>query len=175
MQSVGKIVYSLSIVGSLFLSFGFDGGALSVPSVEESVDENVSDYSNLPEVYKASENYSAVTVPDVPEAIRLPKKVPAPPVPVGVPKIESQLKDIIAINDSLKSSYAGQASELHRIQKQSQIHKQILQELTRARGRKPVQRPRDTQELIRQEKIKLIGEEAKKNYDYLQSLKQQDL
>ncbi len=83
--------------------------------------------------------------------------------------VQSQLDSMMRVNDSLKNNYGQQAAEVQRISDQAKIHQRILTQLSTAPAQ-PVYSKNDSQELLRQEKIRLIREQTERNRQVLESL-----
>lgn len=94
----------------------------------------------------------------------------APAMPqTSVKQIEDQLNEILTVNENLKKLYAEHVAEIQRVTEEARIHKQILQSLEAVKAAKnPISA--DTQELLRQEKIRLIQQETDKNRQFLHDL-----
>ncbi len=125
---------------------------------------------------------NAVSVAQIPKVVKLPPRIPSlpkipPPVtPTGIDnsilKIQQQIKEIIKLNDTLKLRYADRAAEIQRISEQARIHQHILEQLQKIPKSRPTVSAVDTDEILRQEKIRLIRDETKKNHQLIQNLNQ---
>jgi hypothetical protein len=129
--------------------------------------------------------------PLVPELPQIPK---VPTVKTGIPqlpqagaggaepsvqdpeivRIKNQIQEIIKINESLKSNYAGQAAEIQKISEQARVHQRILKDLETARGHQQAARP-GSETYLNEEKIRLIKKETEKNQKFLDSLQGQEI
>ena len=93
--------------------------------------------------------------------------------PENVADINQQLQNIIRINDSIKAGQAVKIAQLQSIQEQAKIHQQILRTLEVSKAANPVFNPTDIQEVLRQEKIRLIREQTTRNSEIVKVLAQQ--
>ena len=123
-------------------------------------------------------------IPQLPQIPKIPSgKIAIPTMPALPPtvlrqdpdiaKIQKQIQEIIKINDSLKSNYAGQAEEIQKISEQARIHQKILKDLEAARNRQ-VGAKANPQKFMDLEKVKLIEKETNKNNQFLNNLKNQE-
>lgn len=85
-------------------------------------------------------------------------------------EINRQLQEIIRMNDAIKASQATKIAELQRIQEQAKIHQKILNNLVMSKATAPVVRPSDVDEVLRQEKIRLIREQASRNAEIVKAI-----
>ena len=100
-------------------------------------------------------------IPEPPKIV-LPPAPPAPyPVNDEIIKAQKQIQEILKVNESLKSQYFNQAAEIERITEQAKIHQKMLQSVT------PAELKND---LVAQQKVKIIHDETNKNHDYIESL-----
>ena len=85
-------------------------------------------------------------------------------------KIETQIQDLMRAHRNLKVDSGRQINQIRRIGEQTEIHKRILEDMQIARGGAPAYTPNDITELLRQEKIRLIQEQARKNQALLEQM-----
>jgi len=88
------------------------------------------------------------------------------PVKPDVQIVENQIQDIIALNRGIK-----QTQEVQRIVQQAQIHKMLLSGLKAPMPRQTAVNATDADEMIRQEKIRLISQETEKNRKIIESIR----
>jgi hypothetical protein len=94
----------------------------------------------------------------------------------AVEKIQSQIQEILRVNEGLRVQYKDQAADIQKIMDQARIHREILKGLDENRplGQKPMELL-DAKEILRQEKIRLIREQTAKNQAVLDDLKKKRL
>ena len=88
-----------------------------------------------------------------------------------VVRIRQQIQDIIKINDEIKGKYNNQSAEIQRISEQAQIHQRILTDLETAKNVKRTYTPTDATEIVRQEKLRLIEDQTKRNKRTMEKIK----
>ncbi len=117
------------------------------------------------------------TVQKVYKPIQKPIQVIPPPVPAAAPSIDrirQQISDIIRINEELKMRNQGQIAEIQRISDQARVHQQILASLEATpSGEKKELKSSDAEAILKQEKIRLIGDETEKNHQLMDKLKKE--
>lgn len=84
-----------------------------------------------------------------------------------VARIQRELQDIIRIHQSLQFEQQRENREIQRIREQTQIHKQLLNNLAAAPSPPG---PTSPEEALRAEKIRLIDEEAQKNRNTIEKI-----
>lgn len=99
----------------------------------------------------------------------IPSKKPSLPQ-VDVEDVNRQLQDIIKLNDALKINQVATAAEIQQIQEQAKIHQQLLQKLETTET--AVNRS-EVNEVLRQEKIRLIREQTSRNTEIVKTLERQ--
>ena len=131
---------------------------------------------NLPVIPKVSGMVPNVPqIPKVPRVgVNFPQVQPVLPSPgePNIKKIQKQINDIIKLNENLKVRYQSQASEIQRITDQAKIHRQILENMSNLKGRKILVKPMDRDEVLRQEKVRLIQKTTEENRKYVETLGQ---
>jgi hypothetical protein len=85
-----------------------------------------------------------------------------------ISKIQSQIQDILKLNESLKTQYSGQSAEIQKIGEQAKIHQKILQDLQKT----PEAPSAKAEEVLQLEKIRVIKKETEENHRYIESLKE---
>ncbi len=90
-----------------------------------------------------------------------------------VKKIQDQIQNMIKVNEALKVRYANQAAKIQRISEQARIHERILKQLAAVDSRKSARGAMDAQEILKQEKIRLITEQTKRNQEILDNLQRE--
>ena len=129
------------------------------PKTQQVMDKN----SSAPEKLKKK------SAKNVPSLVELPRtSMP----PANAADINRQLQDIIKLNDSLKVNQTSNFAQLQSIQEQAKIHQQILQKLEVSKAATPVLNSADVQEVLRQEKIRLIHEQTSRNREIVKALEQ---
>ncbi|MBI3314289.1 MAG: hypothetical protein HYZ83_08650 [Candidatus Omnitrophica bacterium] len=128
--------------------------------------------------------WGRLEVPKVPKVEPVPQ-VPKPMIPVktantkilqlpgidpNVTKLQKEIQDIIKLNEELKNRYKSQALEIQRISEQAKIHQKILEEMNEASRKTPVLKPQDTEELLKQEKLRMIRQETEANQNFIEGL-----
>lgn len=103
-----------------------------------------------------------------PTASAVPTKAPVPRV--NVEEVNRQLQDIIKLNDALKVNQVATAAEIQQIQEQAKIHQRLLQKLES--GEEAVNRS-EVNEVLRQEKIRIIREQTSRNSEIVKTLERQ--
>ncbi len=93
-----------------------------------------------------------------------------PPAPLNVADVNQQLQDIIQLNDSLKINQVATAAEIQQIQEQAKIHQQLLRRLETTEA--AVNRS-EVNEVLRQEKIRIIREQTSQNTEIVKTLDRQ--
>lgn len=89
---------------------------------------------------------------------------------VSAAEVNEQIQSIIKMNESLKATHAARISQLHSIQEQAKFHQQILKDLETVKPAAPVINPSDVDEVLRQEKIRLIREQTIRNTELVKAL-----
>jgi hypothetical protein len=150
-----------------------------VPGVGVAVPAPVPVYRSYTTAFKPISASSAPYSPPKPPpaAVTRVQKSPVPSLPSGavdtsVVNIQNQIKEIIRINESLKANEQRHLAEIQRIMDQARVHQRILEELRAAKGTKGKAKPSEAEELLRQEKLRLIQEETEKNKKFIEGLEQ---
>ena len=89
-----------------------------------------------------------------------------------VMELQQQIRELMQVHQSIKSQYATQASEIQQISQQAKIHEQMLTNLRKPVDVSATQNTRVVDEIIRQEKLRLIREQTKNNRKLVQNYKQ---
>jgi len=109
----------------------------------------------------------AAALPEVPLNQRA-GGVPPPSVDqADILKVQQQIQHIMTTNQRFKSLHEEQLAKIRDINDQSAIHRRILDELQKHKGGGAEYTPTDTEEILRQEKLRLIQQTAEENQDYL--------
>lgn len=93
--------------------------------------------------------------------------------PANSDDINRQLQNIIKLNENLKMSQSSKAAEIQAIQEQARIHQQLLKNLESTKSSEAVVSRNDVDEVLRQEKIRLIREQTSRSQEIIKSLGQQ--
>ncbi|MCM8774946.1 MAG: hypothetical protein NC930_01110 [Candidatus Omnitrophica bacterium] len=122
------------------------------------------------ERFPVKTNLDGSGVPNLP---RLPSgiNVKNPTVPTNeleVARIQSQINHIMRLNQTLKKHNRAQVTALQRIDEVSRYHQKMLEDLKRKNEDQA--QTGVTEELLRQEKVRLIEEQAKENLDFVSSM-----
>ena len=142
-----------------------------VPSVKPV--KPVASYPSVQKIYQPIGS-SGTAVPKVPKLAPI---VP-PAVPAATPSIDrirQQISDIIRINEDLKMRNRSQIAEIQRISDQARVHQRILADLEAApQEAKTEFRSSDVGAILKQEKIRMIGDETEKNRQRIDQLKTEE-
>ena len=84
--------------------------------------------------------------------------------------VNQQLQDMIKMNEALKTSQRIQSMELQHIAEQARIHQQILKNLESAKIARNTSVNMDVNEVLRQEKIRLIREQTERSQQVMDSI-----
>ncbi len=87
--------------------------------------------------------------------------------------LNRQIQDIIRVNDTAKTNQALKLAELQSVQEQLEIHQRILKTLEVVKPVTPPVSRNDVDEILRQEKIRLIHEQTARNSQIVKTLEQQ--
>lgn len=87
-----------------------------------------------------------------------------------VQEVNQQLQSIIRMNESMKASQTAQAAKVQEIGEQARIHQRILKSLQTANPRTKTVTSSDADEILRQEKIRLIREQTQRNQQLMENL-----
>ena len=74
------------------------------------------------------------------------------------------------MNEELKGRYKSQAAEIQRVSEQAKIHQKILDEMNKVSRTTPTFKPQDTEELLKQEKLRVIQQETKASQNFIEEL-----
>ena len=97
------------------------------------------------------------------------------PLNPSIMQIQTQINDIIRLNEGLRSRYREQVDEIQKINEQSRIHKRILEEINSQReAKKMLPKAEDADTILEQEKIRLIEKQAQENRKFIEGLEQED-
>jgi len=122
-------------------------------------------------------------IPGVPDIPKVPKvstplsnvyPVSVPTVTPDIDKIQKQINGIIKLNESLKVKYQAQASEIQRITEQAKIHRQILENMSKIKGKRASFTSSGTEEVLQQEKVRLIQKTTEENQKYVETIGRED-
>ncbi len=95
---------------------------------------------------------------------------PPPPVPrMVVPQIRQEVQKILDLNKQIKSVQAGRAGEFRRVQEQAQLHQKILNDLENAKQDVKDRKIPQREDLLAQEKLRIIHEETQRNMALLEA------
>ena len=83
-------------------------------------------------------------------------------------KLKEKIQQVIHANAFVKAQNVAQAAEIQRIIEQARVHEQILKSLENS-PRNKIYKANDANELLRQEKIRLIQEQTLRNINVIQS------
>lgn len=133
-------------------------------------------YSGASTAVRQVQNLSQVQTVNVPEVTQLPAS--GTPSPVSLPvaqqnisplkdlevvKIQKQINEIIKANEKFKSLQQTQTEQIRQITEQAQMHRRMLQDLEE-KNREPQElKVSDVDEILRQEKMRIIENETEKN------------
>ncbi len=108
----------------------------------------------------------------VPSAVKYTKitQVVQPPIDISILNLQKQISDIIKLNESIKASQQTQVGEVQRIIEQARFHQRILTELKEGEE-KGEAKPSDAETLLKQEKVRLIGEQTEQNKEFIEEIK----
>ncbi|MBI3306352.1 MAG: hypothetical protein HYZ84_00895 [Candidatus Omnitrophica bacterium] len=110
------------------------------------------------------------SVPDLPRP-SIPQALKAPSVDPSMNRIQKEIQEVIKLNEELKSRYKSQAAEIQRISEQARIHQKILQDMNQMPRKVPVIKPQDTEELLKQEKLRVIEQDTEASRKFIEDLK----
>ncbi len=88
-----------------------------------------------------------------------------------VEKIQGELKEIITRTQQLQNQVKNNRSEIQQILQRAQIHEQILRSITLPPA-VPKKNQLDPEEIIKHEKLRLIGEQARQTQEQLRVIQQ---
>lgn len=128
-------------------------------------------------------NYNLPQIPDTKSIIQqakppVPLATPVIPKPLSIPrmdpqvvKIQKEIQGILKLNEELKDRYRSQVKEIQRINEQAKIHQKILDDISKIPRKPVVLKPQDTEELLKQEKLRMIEQETVANRKFIEGLK----
>lgn len=142
---------------------------------QEKEDQSVTNLSAEPVTVPSVVVPPAVKVINPPiQRIRPPIQTTVKPVitPQAVSEAQRQVNEIIALNQSLELRQMNQMAEVRRIIDQAKIHQKILSDLQKVpRLEKP--KVASSEELLRQEKIRLIVSETSRNKETIKKIEEE--
>ncbi len=106
-----------------------------------------------------------------PTAQRLPGNAQAG-APPSVSDVQRELTELIQLNETIRQTQQGQVKSAQQIIEQARIHQRILDDLNAADPAVRNVQPTDAQEILRQEKLRLIREQTERNRRIIESLNQ---
>ncbi len=93
-----------------------------------------------------------------------------------VKKIEKEIQDVIKVSSMLKTKMQDDRAKIQQIMERTKIHEQIMHNLSRDQVLTPPLTPTiKVEDLLRNEKIRLIAEESRRSHDQLQLIKQRQV
>ncbi len=92
-----------------------------------------------------------------------------------VQRVNQQITDIIKLNNDLRMTQAQQAEQIRQAGEQARIHQQILRDIENARNSQNIIRASQIEEVLRQEKIRLIREQTERNRQILEAERNRQL
>ena len=110
--------------------------------------------------------YGAVPVKDVQTMRTGVKTTPT------VSDVERQLTELIQLNESIRQSQQGQVKSAQRIIEQARIHQRILKDIKTTQSPARNVQPTNADEILKQEKLRLIREQTERNRRIIESLNQ---
>ncbi len=116
---------------------------------------------------------STAVLPNIPAANSVPV-VPSvdvsPLKDLEVVKIQKQINEIIDANEKFKSLQQSQTDQIRQITEQAQMHRRMLQELEEKNRSSRELKTSDVDEILRQEKMRIIENETEKNKNLLDQI-----
>lgn len=88
----------------------------------------------------------------------------------AVLRLQQQINEILMLNESIKEQFKAQSAEIQRISKIARLHKKILEDLTVPPNKERELKLSDAEEILRQEKLRLIQKETERNKAFLDNL-----
>lgn len=108
-----------------------------------------------------------------PELVKV--RVAKPPVlpakRASIPDIQTQLTEIIRLNEQLQRQYREQVGDIQKVAEQARIHQKILSDIERNRAAKPGPTTADANAVLEQAKIRMIEEQTRKGAAFIEDLK----
>ena len=93
-----------------------------------------------------------------------------------IKKIEKEIQDVIKVSSMLKTKMQDDRAKIQEIMERTKIHEQIMHNLSRDQVLTPPLTPTiKVEDLLRNEKIRLIAEESRRSHDQLQLIKQRQV
>lgn len=108
-------------------------------------------------------------VPIVPPPVRIVQPV-VPPVDPQIIKINKEIEQITRLNEMIKVANASHYHEIQKVMEQTKLHQQILENISENPVPDASSPEGKAEATLRQEKIKVIAEETKKNRAFIESL-----
>jgi len=96
--------------------------------------------------------------------------VPSDESQEAIQRVQRQIEQVIRANEKFKSLHQEQLNEIRRINDQSSFHRRILEEINRHRESSANYKPSDVEEILKQEKLRLIEESTEKNSSFVNNL-----
>lgn len=87
-----------------------------------------------------------------------------------IAQVQSQIDDMLAANQQMKDLHDDQIVEIQRINDQTRIHRRLLEQLVKGQHGSRMYQPTDVDEILRQEKIRLIRNVTQNNHKYLSKI-----
>ncbi len=145
----------------------------AVSSASSSV-QNVSDAAKIVRDNQGiqKQQSTAIAVPNIPS----PNAIPAvtrdisPLKDLEVVKIQKQINEIIDANEKFKTLQQSQTDQIRQITEQAQMHRKMLQELEDKNKSSRELKTSDVDEILRQEKMRIIENETEKNKNLLDQI-----
>ncbi|HTL48603.1 MAG TPA: hypothetical protein VL688_11150 [Verrucomicrobiae bacterium] len=78
-------------------------------------------------------------------------------------RIQKQISEIIRANEKIKQARQAQIAQIEQITDQAKIHRKLLEEIQEKKKDAGEVKSEDVDEILRQEKMRLIGQETEKN------------
>ncbi len=131
----------------------------------------------IPKVQKIISKQTVASVTALPQGVPLAQKTGNMTVATSgqnsVARIQTQIQEMLRVNEGLKRQYRSQAADIQKVMEQAKIHQQILKGLDELKDKKvkqPAPQVFDAKEVLRQEKIRLIEEQTQMNQAFLKGL-----
>lgn len=95
--------------------------------------------------------------------------------PLEILKLQKQINEILETNERLKRQQESQLDQIKKISEQSVIHRKMLEDLERKKSSKAEEIPASSvDEILRQEKMRVIQQETEKNKEYVNKISAQE-
>lgn|GEM_PF-1858984 len=152
-------------------------GVKSAASVEETLTGATGKAAASPIRELKQLNRTLKTIESVSEAEAIKNDVAPTQLPgtsgregIEISRLQKQINEILQVNEKLKNHHEEQLSHIRKITEQAAMHRRMLDDLDKKELRLDQVSVADMDEVLRQEKLRLIQQETEKNEDYVNQM-----